>query len=190
MSLEVEKTGIDGLAIIKPGREGRDQRGVVREFFRASEFAELPGARSAWQQINVTETVPGAVRGLHGEAMTKLVGVALGRALGVYVDARVASPTFRRVYMVTLSPGTKVLVPEGVCNGFQTTGSEPSVYVYAFDAEWQPGMQGNAVNPIDDALGFRWPIEIDPQDRSQISAKDAGLPTFSEVFGLAPLPPT
>lgn len=187
--MEIDKSGIEGLVVLTQGREGRDGRGVVREFFRASEFAEALGVRVAWQQVNVTETVPGAVRGLHGEAMTKLVGLAWGEALGVYVDARQSSPTFRRVCVVRLEPGTKVLVPEGVCNGFQTTGTGPSAYVYAFDSEWRPGMSGTAVSPLDGALGVDWPIPIDPEDRRQISAKDAGLPKFADVYGVSPLPP-
>ena len=39
-----------------------------------------------WQQINVTETARGAVRGLHGEAMAKLVAIAAGSATGAYVN--------------------------------------------------------------------------------------------------------
>lgn len=41
---------------------------------------------NGWKQINLTKTKKGAVRGLHGEAMNKLVTVACGSDFGVYVD--------------------------------------------------------------------------------------------------------
>ena len=42
----------------------------MREFFRNSSWAanDLPGL-GGFQQLNVTESKPGAIRGLHGEDM-------------------------------------------------------------------------------------------------------------------------
>jgi len=68
-----------------------------------------------------------------------------------------------------------------VCNGFQAV-SEPVQYVYCFDREWQPAMDGVAFTPLDPALGFEWPIEVDPSDRSQVSAKDCAAPTLAELL--------
>lgn len=170
---------IDGL-VVRTLKAAADDRGLIREFFRASQADELrtPGS---WQQINVTETVAGAIRGLHGEAMTKLVAVVAGSALGAYVDARPDSPTFGNVTTVPLEPGVQVLVPRGVCNGFQSVTQ--TVYVYCFDQEWQPGMPGIAVSALDPALGIGWPVAVDPSDRAQLSEKDAGLPTFADATG-------
>jgi dTDP-4-dehydrorhamnose 3,5-epimerase len=187
--MEAETTSIDGLVVLRAAPSGRDERGVVREFFRSSDFADNLGLQLVWRQINVTETTPGAVRGLHGEPMTKLVGIACGKALGAYIDTRASSATFRQVCLVELAAGTRVVVPRGVCNGFQSLGPGPSSYVYAFDEEWRPGMGGAAVNPIDKSLGFEWPIAVKVDDTQQISAKDAGLPRFSDVYGVSPLPP-
>ena len=78
--------------------------------------------------------------------------------------------------------GVQVLVPRGVLNGFQSTSPEPSQYLYCFDQEWRPGMAGVGVTPLDPALGIDWPVPIDVDDRSQLSAKDAAAPTFKEVF--------
>ena len=56
-----------------------DDRGTVRELFRGSIYFEvLPKTVTGWKQINLTRTKKGAVRGLHGEAMSKLVTVAYG----------------------------------------------------------------------------------------------------------------
>jgi dTDP-4-dehydrorhamnose 3,5-epimerase len=169
-------TAIDGLLVITL-KQISDDRGTVREFFRASDESWGP-----WSQVNVTETKRGALRGLHGEDMTKLVGVIAGEAFGAYVDARTDSPTRGKVVTVALEVGTQVLVPAGVCNGFQAL-ADGTQYLYCFDAEWVPGMAGVAVHPLDPALGIEWPIAVDPDDPGQLSAKDAAQPTLAEVLG-------
>jgi dTDP-4-dehydrorhamnose 3,5-epimerase len=159
-----------------------DERGTVREFFRTSGFADLGiDVPSRWSQINMTWTHRGGLRGLHGEAMTKLVGVAHGEAYGVYLDTRTESPSRGRVVTVALTPGVQVLVPPGVCNGFQAVSDPGCQYLYCFDAEWVPGMAGTAVTPLDPALGITWPIAIDAADPAQISAKDVAAPRFEEI---------
>ena len=174
----VETTAIEGLLVLTMKHSPTDERGLVREFFRTSAWAEagLP-ALGPWQQINVTESVRGAVRGLHGEHMTKLVAVVMGEAFGAYVDARVGSPTFGAVVTVPLTLGRQVLVPQGVCNGYQSVTD--TQYVYCFDNEWLPGMAGVAVSAVDPALAIDWPIAIDSSNRAQLSEKDANLPTFA-----------
>jgi dTDP-4-dehydrorhamnose 3,5-epimerase len=176
-----ERSAIDGLLVIRM-RQITDERGTIREYaretVRANEFPQV----GAWRQINVTETGYGAVRGLHGEAMTKLVGVVHGSAFGAYVDTRADSPTRGAVATVELGKGTQVLVPAGVCNGFQCTSRDGCQYLYCFDAEWVPGMAGVAVNPLDPALAIPWPVPIGAANRAQISAKDAGLPMLAEIL--------
>lgn len=75
-----------------------------------------------------------------------------------------------------LVKGTQVLVPRGVCNGFQSVSPGVTQYLYCFDQEWQPGMAGVAVNPLDPELAIAWPLPLDATDPAQISAKDAGAP--------------
>ena len=176
------KTGIDGLVVITM-KQVTDERGTVRELFRRSAFggAGLPDFAS-FQQINVTETRRGGLRGIHAEEMTKLVAVVAGEAFGAYVDLRRESQTYGVVETVTLHPGTQVLVPEGVGNGFQAL-TDGMQYAYCFDAEWHPGMAGVACNPLDPALGIDWPLPIDPNDRAQLSAKDAAAPLFADLAG-------
>lgn len=178
-------TAIDGLFVIDM-KEARDERGVIREFYRESAFAEagLPSL-GPWLQINITETAQGALRGLHGENMYKLVAVAAGEAFGAYVDARPDSPSRGKVETAQLVAGTQVLVPPGVCNGFQSVSPGVTQYLYAFDAEWVAGMAGAAVNPLDPALGIAWPLPVDVADASIISEKDRGLPTLAEALGEA-----
>jgi dTDP-4-dehydrorhamnose 3,5-epimerase len=178
----IETTDIDGLLVIRM-KQADDPRGTVRELFRSSAFSEAGILARPWLQVNATETNQGAIRGLHGEVMTKLVAIVHGEALGAYVDVRAASPSRGKVVTVPLVKGTQVLVPAGVCNGFQSVNPGMSQYLYCFDAEWVAGMPGVAVNPLDPDLGIVWPLPVDPANRAQVSAKDAGLPPLREVLG-------
>ena len=180
MSLQItdmhsSETGIEGLLVITC-KQVPDQRGIVREFFRASTLADFGTIR----QINVTESGYGAIRGLHGEATTKLVGCIAGEAFGAYLDTRPDSTSYGKLVTVELNVGTQVLIPPGVCNGFQTLSREGSQYLYCFTDEWYPGMPGIAFSPLDDGLGFSWPIPVEAGDPALISAKDMAAPKFSE----------
>lgn len=173
--MSVATTAIDGLCVLTLKQIG-DERGTIREFYRESAFVEagLPSL-GPWVQVNVTETHRGAVRGMHGEDMTKLVAVVAGRAHGAYVDTRPGSPSHGVVVEVDLAVGTQVLVPAGVANGFQAV-EDGTQYLYCFDAEWVPGMSGTAIAPLDPALGIAWPLPVDPDDPAQLSVKDRDAP--------------
>lgn len=176
-----QPTEVDGLWVLQM-KQVIDDRGTVREFYRESAFVAAGLASlGPWVQVNLTATSQGAVRGLHGESMTKLVGVAAGEAFGAYVDTRPGSTTFGRVVTVELMPGVQVLVPAGVCNGFQPTSEGVTQYLYAFNAEWVPGMAGTALTPLDPELGIAWPITLDAADPAQVSAKDAAAPRLADL---------
>jgi dTDP-4-dehydrorhamnose 3,5-epimerase len=183
IDFEARPTAIDGLFLITM-RQVTDERGTVREFYRESAFVDAGlGSLGPFLQINATETHRGGLRGLHAEDMVKLVAVVAGEAFGAYVDLRSDSPTRGAVVTTTLTPGSQVLVPKGVGNGFQVTGDGPAQYLYCFDQEWVPGMAGVACGPLDPALGIDWPLPIDPGDRRQISEKDRDAPRFADLPG-------
>lgn len=169
------ETAIDGLVVITMKQIG-DERGTVRELFRASAFAAAGlDVGGSFQQLNVTETDRGGLRGLHAESMTKLVAVVSGAAFGAYLDLRADAASYGRVVTVDLVPGVQVLVPHGVANGFQAL-TDGTQYLYGFDREWQPGMPGRACNPLDPHLGIAWPIAD-----AVVSDKDRAAPSFAEV---------
>lgn len=184
MSVQIEPfatkdSNIDGLKIIN-AKMVTDDRGTVRELFRESTYSEaLPQTLTGWKQINLTRTKKGAVRGLHGEAMSKLVTVAYGSVFGAYVDTRPDSKTFGAVQTVHITPGVQVFVPKGVCNGFQAL--EDTEYLYFFDNEWVAGMPGTALCPLDPELNIQWPIPIDTHNLNQISEKDSKAPSLEEL---------
>ena len=176
--MHTRETEIEGLLVFDM-KQVSDERGTVREFFRESAYPDL----GAWKQINITESHHGAIRGLHGESMTKLVACVSGEAYGAYLDARPDSTTYGKVVTINLTAGTQVLVPAGVCNGFQSVSDRGTQYLYCFTDEWRPGMAGTAFNPLDDGLGISWPVPVDVTNPAQVSTKDAGAPKFSERAG-------
>lgn len=172
-----ESTAIEGLHLIRT-KVADDERGAVREMLRPTTLAALGLPEFQVRQVNLTATRAGAVRGIHAEPMRKLVGVAQGRAFGVWVDLR-AGPGFGRVVTASLVLGVQALVPPGVGNGLQAvTDCE---YLYCFDREWQPDMTGDCVHPLDPELAIPWPLPVDPADRAQLSQKDAAQPLLSDV---------
>lgn len=180
--MNVQPTTIEGLHLITI-KEVTEERGTIREFFRKSSFDTAHiNQFGSWAQINVTETKQGAIRGLHAESMNKLVGVIEGEGFGAYVDLRDNSPTKGTVFTTKLSKGMQVLVPKGVCNGFQSTSEGTSQYLYCFDAEWAPHMPGYSLNPLDPELQIPWPIKISASDQNLISRKDAAAPLLKDVL--------
>lgn len=178
---EASETPILGLWVIRM-KQVTDERGTVREFYRESAFVEagLPSL-GPFLQINVTETRRGGLRGLHAEDMDKLIAVVSGEAFGAYVDLRPGSETFGTVHTLSLAPGTQVLVPRGVGNGFQAISDGTTQYLYCFDQEWVPGMAGTAANPLDEDLDIEWPLPVDADDPAQISSKDASAPKVADL---------
>lgn len=175
----IERGAIEGLIVVTM-KQVTDERGTIRELFRRSAFEAAGVTLGVFVQVNVTESGRGAVRGMHAEAMTKLLAVAHGSALGAYVDLRPDSPTRGTVETVELRPGVQVLVPSGVANGFQAL-DDRTQYVYCFDREWRPGMPGSACNPLDPDLAIPWPIDVDVDDPTLISVKDRDAPPYSAV---------
>jgi dTDP-4-dehydrorhamnose 3,5-epimerase len=179
--MSVEPTAIDGLLRITT-KAVTDDRGTVREFFRTSGFAAagVP-VPDRWAQLNLTFTKRGGIRGMHGEDTDKLVGIAHGSALGAWIDARADSKTYGAVVTQELAVGTQIFVPAGVCNGFQAVSAEGCEYLYCFGVEWQPGMAGVAVTPLDPDLAIEWPVAIDADDPAMVSTKDATAARFAQL---------
>lgn len=179
IDFDIAVGAVDGLVVVTP-KQVTDRRGTIREVFRASAFEQAGITIDRFRQINLTETRRGAVRGMHAEAMTKLLTVASGAAHGAYVDLRAGSPTFGAVDRVDLRPGVQILVPPGVANGFQAL-VDGTQYLYCFDREWAADMDGLSCSPLDPDLDFGWPLEIDPDDDAQLSAKDRTAPSFASL---------
>ena len=94
--MEVEKTKIEGLLIIKPNIF-RDSRGFFLESFNIQKYKKILGSIS-FVQDNLSHSSKNALRGIHFQAppfgQGKLVQVIQGEVLDVVVDLRSKSKTF------------------------------------------------------------------------------------------------
>lgn len=159
--MELLKTAIPGVLVLRPGRFA-DDRGFFSETFRLS-WMEEAGLPTSWVQDNHSfSAAAGTVRGLHFQvpprAQDKLVRVARGSALDVVVDLRRGSPTFGRHVAVTLSAENweQVLVPKGFAHGFCTLEPDTEVLYKVSDYYSPDHDQGLLWN--DPALGIDWPV--------------------------------
>lgn len=176
----VTPTKIDGLWQVQT-KIIPDERGSVMESFRQSDYQKsgLPplGPRS---QVNATLTKKGAVRGIHAEETGKFIQVAQGRIFVAIVDLRSGSPTAGQWQSFELERGQGLFVSQGLGNSFQSISEEPSIYIYHFEKEWQPGMAGKACNPLDPELNIPWPIG--KNEGMIISEKDRNSPSLREAL--------
>lgn len=177
----VKNTSLDGLQRITY-KQFADERGSVKEFYRESDFvsAGLPSLGSR-PQVNAPLTHRGGLRGIHAEFAHKLVSVASGQVYAVIVDLRKDSQTAGQWEAFELQRGEGLFISSGLGNSFQSISKDPSVYLYYFEKEWQPGMPGLACNPLDAELGIPWPIPYG--DGMIISEKDLQNPSLREVLG-------
>ena len=95
-NMELIKTSIDGLLIIKPD-VFKDERGYFFESYNKERFAKA-GLNMDFVQDNESKSDKGVLRGLHFQkppyAQGKLVRVIKGSVMDVAVDLRNESPTY------------------------------------------------------------------------------------------------
>lgn len=178
--MEVIKTAIEGVVIIKP-RVFTDERGYFFESFSQREFDEKVRP-IRFVQDNESKSVYGVLRGLHYQKMpytqSKLVRCVRGRVLDVAVDIRRGSPTFGRHVAVELTEENHLqfFIPRGFAHGFAVLSDE-AVFQYKCDAFYAPSSEGG-VQAIDDALGIDWRI---PLDKAIMSPKDVCRAKLTDV---------
>ncbi|HEY1330114.1 MAG TPA: dTDP-4-dehydrorhamnose 3,5-epimerase [Actinomycetota bacterium] len=157
----------------------RDHRGLFRETFKRSAFAE-GGIDREFPQANFSRSSRDVVRGLHFQrepaAVAKLVGVAQGRIFDVAADVRPGSPTFGRWVSAELSDedGSMLYVPEGFAHGFWALADDTLVtYLMTgeYSQEHDAGVRWN-----DPDLAVAWP-GTDPV----LSPKDQELPYLKDA---------
>ena len=178
--MEVIKTDIEGLCIIKP-RIFEDGRGYFYESWSQKEFDALV-APTRFVQDNESRSCYGVVRGLHFQkppyTQAKLVRCVRGCVLDVAVDLRKGSPTFLKHHAVELSEDNHLqfFIPKGFAHGFSVL-SEVAVFQYKCDEFYHPEADAG-IQLTDDRLGIDWKI---PQSRIIMSEKDrARLPVTEE----------
>ena len=178
--MEVEKTAIPGVFIIKPRIFG-DDRGYFFESFNERDFTQAVG-EIKFVQDNESKSRYGVVRGLHFQkppfAQSKLVRVIVGSVLDIAVDIRKGSPTFGKHVAVELTAENHLqfFMPKGIAHGFAVLSQE-AVFQYKCDNFYAPQSEG-AIAWNDPALAIDWRI---PENEAILSEKDKNHPLLSEI---------
>ncbi|GAA6169790.1 dTDP-4-dehydrorhamnose 3,5-epimerase [Sessilibacter corallicola] len=177
--MEVIKTKLDGVVIIKPKVFG-DDRGFFLETFQQERYRELAGIDLPFVQDNHSRSTKGVLRGLHFQKTKpqgKLVRVVRGEVYDVAVDINPSSPTFGQYEGVILSETNKAQfwVPPGYAHGFAVL-SETADFEYKCTDFYDPSDEGGLIWN-DPTVAIDWPLE-----NPSLSEKDAVLPTLEELF--------
>lgn len=158
--MEVEKTFIDGLLIIRP-RVFEDARGYFYESYNREAFVKA-GVPDDFVQDNQSLSQKGVLRGLHFQAppfaQAKLVRVISGAVLDVAVDIRKGSPTYGKHVAVELNGRNKTMfyIPAGFAHGFVTL-EDHTVFSYKCSAYYSKASEGTLLWN-DPELGIDWNI--------------------------------
>lgn len=170
-TMEVIKTGIEGVVIIEP-RIFKDDRGYFYESFSQREFEEKV-CHTTFVQDNQSKSSYGVVRGLHFQkppyTQSKLVRCIKGAVLDVAVDIRKGSPTFGKHVAVELSEENhrQLFIPRGFAHGFAVLTPE-AVFQYKCDNFYNKESEG-AIAWNDPELAIDWRI---PAEQVLLSEKD------------------
>ena len=177
--MEVIKTGIEGLVIIKP-RIFNDDRGYFYESFSQREFEDKV-CRTVFVQDNQSKSSYGVLRGLHFQkppfAQSKLLRVVKGSGLDVAVDIRKGSPTYGKHIIVELNEDNhrQLFIPRGFAHGFVAL-SEEVIFQYKCDNFYSKDSEGSIMfNDID--LNINWEI---PVEKITLSDKDKQNQLFKD----------
>lgn len=180
-NMEIIKTDIEGLLIIKP-KIFKDSRGYFYESFSQREFNEKV-APIQFVQDNESCSTYGVMRGLHFQkppySQSKLVRCIKGSVLDVAVDIRKGSPTYGKHVAIELSAENhlQLFIPKGFAHGFAVLSKE-AIFQYKCDEFYTPQSEGG-IQLMDESLGINWPISTDD---AILSDKDKIYPKLSEII--------
>ena len=179
--MEIIKTDIEGLIIIKP-QIFKDSRGYFFESFSQREFNEKV-TPIQFVQDNESCSSYGVMRGLHFQkppySQSKLVRCVKGSVLDVAIDIRKGSPTYGKHVAVELSAENHLqfFIPKGFAHGYVVLSKE-AIFQYKCDEFYTPQSEGG-IQLLDESLGINWPISA---DKAILSDKDKKYPKFSEII--------
>ncbi len=182
--MEVIKTAIEGVVIIKP-RLFTDARGYFFESFSQKEF-DKKVRPVQFVQDNESCSSYGVMRGLHFQrppfTQAKLVRCVHGAVLDVAVDIRRGSPTYGQHVAVELTENNhfQFFIPQGFAHGFAVL-SDVAIFQYKCDNFYHPESDGG-INILDGSLGIDWRISTDHAILSEKDIKHPLLRDFDSPF--------
>jgi dTDP-4-dehydrorhamnose 3,5-epimerase len=182
--MEIVKTAIEGLLVIKP-RVFEDARGYFFESFSQREFEEKVG-KVVFVQDNESMSSYGVMRGLHFQrppyTQSKLVRCVKGTVLDVAVDIRKGSPTYGQHVAIELSEQNHLqfFIPHGFAHGFAVL-SETAVFQYKCDNFYAP-QADDGISILDKSLDIDWHIPVERAILSEKDTKHLLLKDFDSPF--------
>ncbi len=175
--MEIVKTPIEGLLIIKPN-VFEDDRGYFFESYNREVFLKH-GLDLNFVQDNESKSKKGVLRGMHFQnppfAQGKLVRVVRGAVLDVAVDIRKGSPTYGKWHSVELSGQNKLMywIPAGFAHGFLTL-EDDTVFFYKCTNVYNKESEG-CIRWNDPDRNIAW-----GQVAPVVSERDSKAPLFSD----------
>lgn len=176
--MEVTKTRVDGVLLIKPKVFG-DERGYFVETYQKERYSEI-GITHTFVQDNHSMSRRGILRGLHYQTkhpQGKLVMVSLGAVFDVAVDIRPDSPTFGKWFGAILSQENQhqLWIPPGLAHGFLVL-SDIAHFHYKCTDFYDPKNE-TSILWNDPELNIEWPfaedVVLSQKDMNALSFKSA-----------------
>lgn len=144
--MEIIKTPIEGLLVIKPKIFG-DDRGYFFESWSRESFAKN-GLDLDFVQDNQSLSSKGVLRGLHFQnppfSQGKLVRVIKGSVLDIAVDIRKESATYGQHFSIELTAKNKTIfwIPPGFAHGFVTL-EDDTIFTYKCTGVYNAKSEGS-----------------------------------------------
>jgi len=168
--MEVTKSKLDGVVVIKPPTIFEDFRGTYVETYNQEIYREA-GITVDFVQDDISVSTQHVLRGIHGDQETwKLISCLSGKFYLVVVNWDSASPQYGQWEAFTLSEQNRlqVLVPPKFGNGHVVL-SEQAIFHYKQSSYYDRAGQFTLIWN-DPQLKIWWPIE-----RPIVSQRDAGV---------------
>tara|TARA_Y100000310_G_C20221202_1_gene595847 strand:- start:103 stop:618 length:516 start_codon:yes stop_codon:yes gene_type:complete len=167
--LEVSKTKLDGVLLIKPSTIFEDFRGAYIETYNEKLYLEA-GINIKFIQDDISVSFKNVLRGIHGDDVTwKLVSCLYGEFYLVVVNWDKESYQFRQWESFTLSDENRlqVLIPARFGNGHVVL-SDLAIFHYKQNTYYDRSRQFT-IMWNDSELNIEWPV-----DNPITSKRDSG----------------
>ncbi|MBI2288072.1 MAG: dTDP-4-dehydrorhamnose 3,5-epimerase family protein [Chloroflexi bacterium] len=167
--MEVSKTKLNGVLLIKPPTIFTDFRGTYVETYNEKLYTDA-GIKVKFVQDDISTSRQNVLRGIHGDGETwKLISCLYGEFYLVVVNWNNASPQFRKWESFTLSDVNRfqILIPPRFGNGHLVL-SELAIFHYKQSTYYNRASQFT-ISWNDPGLNIPWPVS-DPI----LSKRDGG----------------
>ncbi len=158
--LEVTKTALDGVLIVKPPTIFEDFRGDYVETYNRELYREA-GIIDEFVQDDYATSHKHVLRGLHGDDITtKLVSCTFGELFFVVLDARADSEAFMKWESFELSSRNRLqaYVPVGYAIGYLVM-SETAIFHYKQTTYFEEATPFT-IKWNDPRAAIDWPVDV------------------------------